>query len=182
MTLFTRVALWLIYRTTRRAPDFIIGGRERPYLLRWYLTPWRGWWRDVPESARSRWQRFVLGGARLLPNVYLHQFRRSDDDRALHDHPWLFNASVLLDGRYIEHTIDAGGIHRRRELRAGALRLRWGRAPHRVELIDGPCWTLFVMGPVVRQWGFHCPAQGWVHWRDFTAADDAGAVGRGCES
>ena len=44
-------------------------------------------------------------------NLYLHEFSRSDDDRALHDHPWLFNLSVLLSGTYVEHTIDAGGIH-----------------------------------------------------------------------
>jgi hypothetical protein len=32
---------------------------------------------------------------------------------------------------------------------------------------------------VVRDWGFHCP-QGWVPWRKFVAADNPGAVGRGC--
>lgn len=28
-------------------------------------------------------------------------------------------------------------------------------------------------------WGFDC-GHGWVHWRDFTSADNPGAVGRGC--
>lgn len=180
-SLLLHLGAWLINRTTRtRVPDFVIGGSARPYLLRWYITPWRGWWRDVPEDQRTRWQRFVLWCTRWLPNVYLHQFRRSDDDRALHDHPWAFNVSVLLAGQYTEHTIDRGGIHRRTILEAGRIRFRWGRAPHRIELHDGWCWTLFVAGPVVRQWGFHCPEQGWKHWREFTAPDDAGAVGRGC--
>lgn len=200
MKLIRTLGVRLIQRVSARRPDFVIGGADRPYLLRWYLTPWRGWWRDVPEHQRTRWQRVVLWCVRKLPNAYLHQFLRSDDDRALHDHPWLFNASVLLQGSYTEHTIAAGGIHVRTELRAGAVRFRWGGAPHRVELqvIGGydlssevgggsgtwyaPCWTLFITGPVVREWGFHCPERGWVHWRDFTAADDAGAVGRGCDA
>ena len=48
----------------RRPPDFVIGGADRPYMRRWYL---------VPKNTQL--------------NVYLHHFRRSDDDRALHDHP-----------------------------------------------------------------------------------------------
>lgn len=153
------LAAWLIGRAQRRAPDFVIGGHERPYLLRWWLVP-----------------------RNPVFNVYLHQFMRSDDDRALHDHPWM-NCSMLLRGRYTEHTIAAGGIHRREVLQAGALRMRWtGRIAHRVELHDGPCWTLFITGPRYRAWGFHCPTEGWIHWKRFTAANDKGAIGPGCEA
>lgn len=153
------LAAWLIRRAQRRAPDFVIGGHERPYLLRWWLVP-----------------------RNPVFNVYLHQFMRSDDDRALHDHPWV-NCSVLLRGSYTEHTIAAGGIHRREVLQAGALRMRWtGRIAHRVELHDGPCWTLFITGPRYRAWGFHCPAEGWVHWKRFTATNDKGAIGPGCDA
>lgn len=141
-----------------RKPDVVIGGAERPYLRRHWLLP------------RNRFF-----------NIYVHQFLRSDDDRALHDHPWLFNASWLIDGQYLEHTIAAGGISVRTPRAAGAFKLRWGPAPHRVELTDGPCWTVFMTGPVVRDWGFHCQHNGWVHWRLFTAADDPGAVGKGCD-
>lgn len=175
--LIARFGPRLVARTTARAPDFIIGGHDDPYLIRWYITPWRRWL-DTPPEQRRWWQWRWL--SKWLPTIYLHEFRRSDDDRALHDHPWLFNASVLLSGQYTEHTIAAGGIHRRQVLTAGDTRFRWGAAPHRVELTDGDCHTLFVTGPVVRRWGFHCPDAGWVHWRDFTAPDDAGAVGRGC--
>lgn len=141
----------------RRPPDFIIGGHENPYLMRWYLVP------------RNR---FV--------GVYLHRFMRSDDDRALHDHPWP-NLSILLCGEYTEHSIAAGGIHNRQILRAGDLRWRLrGSFAHRIELHAGECWTLFLTGPIYRQWGFHCPERGWVHWREFTAPNDKGAIGRGC--
>ncbi len=139
-------------------PDVVIGGHVRPYLRRWWLIP-----------------------RNPLFNVYVHQFLRSDDDRALHDHPWLFNCSVLLDGFYLEHT-PLGQFLRR----AGQVKFRWGGAPHRVELFEQvrtrrplPCWTVFITGPRVRQWGFHCP-QGWVHWKRFTSAD-GNDVGKGCD-
>lgn len=163
-----------IERITRRPPDFVIGGQGRPYLRRWFVIP-----------------------RNLVFNVYLHQFLRSDDDRALHDHPWLFNASLILRGGYIEHTIRAGGVAVRTRRDRGSMAFRWGPAPHRVELLsladvmpsqpsatDIPvcCWTLFITGPKVRTWGFHCPEQGWIPWQRFTAADDPGAVGKGCDA
>lgn len=154
-----RIAQRIINRISRREPDFVIGGYDRPYMNRWFVIP------------RNRFF-----------NIYLHQFMRSDDDRALHDHPWA-NCSILLDGTYTEHTIAAGGINRREVLRAGSIRFRWsGRIAHRVELHEGPCWSLFLTGPRYRSWGFHCPEQGWIHWEQFTAPDDKGAIGPGCDA
>lgn len=147
----------LIARALQRRPDFVIGGDVRPYLLRWYVIP------------RNRFF-----------NVYLHCFKRSDDDRALHGHPWLFRLSGLLRNQYDEHTISAGGIHHRRTLLTGDWRLCCGASPHRVELTHGDCWTLFITGPRVREWGFYCPTR-WVHWEEFTAAHDSGEIGRGCD-
>lgn len=169
------------------APDFVIGGYENPYLLRWYITPWSGLYRDVPDEKKTRWQKFV----RALPNVYLHLFLRSDDDRALHDHPWLFNCSFLLEGRYREWVPDPLGKYLMFdgtqepiaiEREAGSWYFRWGRAIHRVELIDRqPCTTLFITGPAVREWGFWC-RRGWVNWKVFThTRDGVSTVGRGCE-
>lgn len=193
-----------------RPPDFVIGA-DSPggaYLLRWYLTPWRRLQtrlREAAEASPTRWNRLRAAALNLLPNLYLHKFLRDDDDRALHDHPsWA--ASLIVDGAYIEHTIAAGGIHRRRVLSAGSLRFLPTRHTHRIELIpwadrdpapceecgDGssaasferhpsaPCWTLFLFGPTVREWGFHCPERGWVHWREFTAAGKPGEIGPGC--
>ena len=65
--MFKAMADRLIVRVQRRAPDFVIGGSDNPYLLRWFLIP-----------------------RNPVFNVYLHKFMRSDDDRALHTHPWLF--------------------------------------------------------------------------------------------
>jgi hypothetical protein len=146
---------WFEKIERRRKPDFIIGGADHPYLLRWWIIP------------RNRFF-----------NIYLHKFLRSDDDRALHDHP-LLNVSYLLAGGYVEHTIPQGGVQVAKKYAAGDLKFRRAVAAHRIE-IDKPCWSLFITGPVVREWGFHCPA-GWRHWTVFTDARDRGSVGRGCE-
>lgn len=152
------IAERIINRITRRPPDVVIGGHDKPYLYRWFIIP------------RNRFL-----------NIYLHRFMRSDDDRALHDHPWS-NVSVLLRGRYVEHTIAAGGIHIRTERRAGNVKIRpSGTSAHRIELTDGDCWTLFMTGPRYRHWGFHCTDRGWVHWEDFTAPGAPGEIGKGCD-
>lgn len=150
--------LWNVIRdiSLSRDPDFIIGGADNPYLMRWFVIP----------------RNYIF-------NIYLHRFLRSDDDRALHDHPW-FNFSLLLWGEYTEHTIPAGGVQRRIIYRAGDLKFRSAWYAHRVELHAGPCWSLFVTGPRLRHWGFHCPA-GWRHWREFTAPHNTGEIGKGCE-
>lgn len=143
----------------RRPPDFIIGGAEDPYLRRWWVIPRNG-----------------------VFNIYLHHFLRSDDDRALHDHPW-WNVSLLLDGIYLEHTLR--GVFVRVP---GGFYFRRGGTAHRVALIDDdmvparpmPVWTLFITGPRYRQWGFLCP-QGWRHWKEFTAGKNGERVGKGCD-
>lgn len=146
---------WWRSLAAARPPDFIIGGADAPYLRRWWVIP-----------------------RNPIFNIYLHQFLRSDDDRALHDHPWL-NVSYLLEGEYVEHSILAGGVHTAIRYRAGDLKFRRAKTAHRIE-IDKPCWSLFITGPVIRSWGFHCP-HGWRHWRIFTDERDSGSIGRGCE-
>lgn len=140
-----------------RPPDFIIGGADDPYLRRWYLIP-----------------------RNPVFNIYLHHFLRSDDDRALHDHPW-WNLSYLLEGSYVEHSIAQGGVNHRSDRKAGDWKFRTATAAHRVELRDhAECWTLFITGPRLRDWGFHCPA-GWRPWQEFTKPNASGEIGRGCE-
>jgi len=152
-----------------RYPDFVVGEEDDPYLLRWFVIP------------RNRFF-----------NIYLHKFCRSDDDRALHDHPWAFNCSILLKGSYVEHVffdnnhqeLGTKKLFRNR----GSLYFRAGAAPHRVELFPdvvshkaAPCWTLFITGATVREWGFHCP-NGWKPWKEFVSVRDGGnSTGAGCD-
>lgn len=141
-------------------PHFIIGGTENPYLLRWFVIPRNPWF-----------------------NVYLHKFLRSDDDRALHDHPWWF-VSLILKGAYWEHRSE-GFVTGKKLRKAGSLAIRRPSTLHRVELEgeavevfkgyggtpvygwrEKPTWTLIATGPKIRDWGFLCP-KGWVQWETF---------------
>lgn len=137
------------------SPSRIIGVN---YLSRWHVIPRNPWF-----------------------NIYLHKFTGSDDDRALHDHPW-WSISFLLRGRMLEH-------YRLRPSEPHTQITRWVhrlwpvvRAPgfsHRLELVAGPAWTLFITGPVLRDWGFWCGTR-WVPWQMFT--DRTGnKIGRGCD-
>jgi hypothetical protein len=150
-----------------RKPDEEIGrDGERPFLFRWKVLP------------RNRWF-----------NVYWHRWLHSDDDRALHDHPW-FSCSLILDGRYIEVTTEERSPLRVNDIRAAVGR-HWRsrfwtpgyrvfnegsvifRAPwskHRIELMspDDVVTTLFIVGPRLRPWGFFCP-KGWVSSAEFHA-------------
>ena len=131
-----------------RDPDFVIGDN---YLRRWWVMP------------RNK-----------LQNIYLHEINKSDDDRALHDHPWE-NTSFIIRGSYIEHTPDAVYVRK-----PGDVVNRPANALHRLECEDGArVISLFITGPIVREWGFQCP-QGWRHWREFTDSRDKGQIGRGC--
>ncbi len=141
---------WYV-RLFARAPDFVIGPTEDPYLLRWWIIP-----------------------RNPVFNIYLHKIIRSDDDRALHDHPW-WNVSILLRGGYREITPVA--IYKRKP---GSIVARFGKALHRLEVDYGtPAWSLFITGPRFRTWGFACP-KGWVRWQDFTGGAKGELVGRGC--
>ena len=107
-------------------------------------------------------------------NIYLHHFLHDDDDRALHDHPW-WSVSFLLRGVLREIMREQSRVIR-----------RWlpvWRRPthtHRLELVSKEALTLFITGPWVREWGFHCP-KGWRHWTKFVDTTDTGKIGRGCD-
>lgn len=91
--LIRRAAFFVLYKgvAMRRPADQAIGAG--PYLLRWWLF---GTSKTLDDHGEKQPRRpFGL-------SVYLHCFLRSDDDRALHDHPWSY-VTVLLFGRYEEH-------------------------------------------------------------------------------
>lgn len=138
---------WAAGLMASRPADFEIGTN---YLRRWWVIP-----------------------RNPFCNVYLHEFRGSDEDRALHDHPWA-STSVILQGQYIEHTPDGQFLRQ-----PGDVASRPAEAMHRVELVGDRAITLFMTGPKVRDWGFDCP-QGWVPWQDFIDPNDPGLPGPGC--
>lgn len=155
-----------------REPDFLIGpSDEDPYMKRWWVIP------------RNRFF-----------NIYLHHMLHDDDDRAAHDHPW-WSLSLCIDGVIDEHELIpledpryADGMHvidenfmcwQRNLIVEGDFKWRGKNYAHRLTLPKGEAWTLFITGPVIRTWGFHCP-KGWVPWKDFVNSDKPGQPGRGC--
>ena len=103
--------------------------------------------------------------------VRFHHLLADDPKRDLHDHPWDF-ISLLLTGGYREWTTDGAVEHW-----APTVVCRRAEDPHRLELLDGPMWTLISCGPFRRRWGFHTAA-GWVHWSDYPGAGHYADVDR----
>lgn len=125
------------------------------YLERWHLVP------------RNRWF-----------NVYLHKFSGSDDDRALHDHPWE-SVSFLISGRLLEIYDPGNGNPETSRMVPWMLPVfRRAEHLHRLVLTRGPAWTVFVTGPRRRLWGFHCH-NGWKPWHQMT--DAVGRMIGGCD-
>ncbi len=165
---FNLLCRWLVRYVCSKPPGKVIGTN---YMLRWYLIP------------RNR-----------FCNVYVHRYLGSDDDRAEHDHPW-WSLSYCVQGAFIEVSCKSSQIIFPRRWR-----LRDPLTPHRLVVLpwEGHVkgvhgfieWgdeesakaptTIFLTGPRIREWGFHCP-QGWRHWRVFTDPDDSGRIGRGCD-
>ncbi len=145
-----------------RKPDEVIGG-DNPYLLRWHLIP------------RNRWF-----------NIYLHKFLRDDEDRALHDHPWI--SLSFASAEYLEMIGQKDYNALRRIVRRRAFLPFFRRATHihRIILFKDknwrpiPIWTLFFTGPKIREWFFLCP-KGPRHWQEFVDERDHGKIGRGCD-
>lgn len=140
------------------------------YLYRWYVfrTPWVA--------------------------LFIHKFVRSDEDRALHDHPWPFLVIPIWRG-YIEHSdrkigyppgfavmCRQSGVAEPPDREKVTnwvwpifgTRLRSALYRHRVQLHtnqDGqelPAWSLFFRFKGERVWGFW-PKEGFVAWNKWWA-------------
>lgn len=148
-------------------------GCDRPYLIRFSIFEFFGF------------------------SLKLHFILRSDDDRALHDHPWTFWTLMIAGGYWEEtfgHVAKIGDEHSQTVVNGHATqtRLRWYgpgsfricKSPHahRLELesfhewtsessktkrIYHPACTLVLMFPKIREWGFHTE-KGWLRWFDFS--------------
>lgn len=173
MRFLRRLSHRLITKALQRPPDVLIGGRENPYMRRWWIIP-----------------------RNPIFNVYLHEFLRSDDDRALHDHPWI-NMSILLEGPGYDEIVPVQRFGFRPTYRTiarhvGDIVIRLATSAHRIALLTDETgkpravWSLFITGPRLRTWGFLCP-QGWRRHDVFaeTKTDEHGqqisVSSRGCD-
>ena len=123
---------------------------DKPYLERYYL--------------------FLKDRDNFPFNIFLHHFLKSDPDD-VHDHPWPY-ATLILKGGYYEwipqFNSDGQKIGELQIWRGpGHFRISGATSYHRIELDPGvDCWTLFMPGAKVRDWGFLVKNK-WVQWEEY---------------
>jgi len=114
---------------------------EEPYLERYYL--------------------FLKDRTTFPFNIFLHKFLKSDPDD-LHNHPWAY-LTFILRGGYWEYTKDG-------KLWYAPFTYRYAPANtfHRIELdpTKPACWTLFIPGCRVQDWGFNT-SEGWIQHEEY---------------
>lgn len=121
----------------------------------------------------------------------IHHILSSDDDRAMHDHPWPF-VTIILRGGYEEirpfdqdkralacEFVDVGGQRMavtRRRYKVGDVLFRRARHWHMLHLEPGEtAVTLFIVLPKVQSWGFLWRGRK-VPWREFERVRGARGV------
>jgi len=136
-----------------------VGNPECPIIWRWTLVGEgktegdRHWWRFMPFK------------------VMLHYFPPRTADLDVHDHPRSF-MTFMLRGSYKDVRPDGSEI-----LRAPAVRYRAAEHAHRTVTGARGAWTLVIMGPLKRPWGFWLDGK-WRPWREYVAMFGNG--GRRC--
>lgn len=148
----------LLTRISRHLPLRVIAAEEGDYLHRFYVcgpAP-----HNFPPGVRV-----VLG--RLPVTVFLHRFVRSDRDRELHNHPWDRAWSLVLAGGYVEERRHGDEV-RTHVVRPWSWNKLLANTFHRVDLIENDCWTIFVTGDRVQDWGFwDRDTGGYTPWREY---------------
>jgi len=132
----------LFIKTVKKLPSFTISPKGKDYLTRYY----------------------VLLKDRDLFNIYIHEFHRSDQDVGvngfglLHNHPFRWSVSLILINPYAEERLLPNGNIIVRLLKPGMINFIGRDVFHRVDLVNGKVWTLFITGPRIKDgesiWGF----------------------------
>lgn len=100
-----------------------LGLPQCPYVIRWRI--------ETP-----------IGSLRV------HHWISSDDDRAIHDHPWWF-LTFVVKGGYTDYSPNRPDF-----MKAPAVRFRKAEHQHTVFPHEGGCWTILITGRPLRKWGF----------------------------
>lgn len=151
---------------------FYIDGRGRcpgRYLVRWPLLKFPKWMKSMDGAG-----------------IYLHKFYGSDWSEDFHDHPKTF-ISIGLWGSYVDEHYGEG-FHYGEPVKVVRTRYRapWIRRfgalhTHRLVVESPPVWTLVIVLPAWREWGFWTPT-GWIPWYRYVKSDRADEATReGCK-
>lgn len=172
-----RLPNWLtaaLIRRAMRTPYAHIGD----YMERYWLVPYRDAKRSdepIPGCGPVSFWRRPLAWLiqRFGIAVRIHHIKRSDDDRAFHDHPWWY-VTVILRGGYHEVTpVFASGMYECNKssyCSAGTVLFRRATSWHRLEIDNlwgEPTWTLFITGPKTNSWGFLVEPNHKIYWREY---------------
>ena len=156
--LFERFGDWVIARAMRTPYDTITHDGDT-YMERFWLFRLGRW---------GNHKQYGFFAARV------NHIMRSDNDRALHDHPWGY-LTIILRGGYYEVTpadIEIIGIDTRtwfvsRWYGPGSILFRRAKSKHRLVVPTGTtAWTLFITGPKSQSWGFFVDGLK-IYWRDY---------------
>lgn len=153
-------------RQYARNPE-VVGAPDCPLFHRWTLRPWAD--RKRPGKS-ARWK------------LMIHHFLPDADDRDVHDHPRGF-VSLVLWGRYDDwvpcedcdgegfrlpddfpcRRCNHTGLRLGDRMRPGMIRHRRASHAHRTRVGPKGCWTVVIMGPSLREWGFWRGGRWWSH-------------------
>lgn len=128
------------------------------YMLRWWLVPYSNT-AEGEGCGPVSWRRPIAKVLQFFGiAVRIHLILRSDDARAMHNHPWWF-VSLMLQGDYLEYRpVYINGRYcgnSSERYGAGKLIFRRANSLHRLHLFPGEsALTLFITGPRRQDWGF----------------------------
>lgn len=135
----------------------VIGHPDCPLMIRWTFL-------DLSETRLARWLPILFNYKAMV-----HYFPPEVDDKDPHDHPRSFLTFVLSGGYMDQHWPEGGGDPEIEIVAAPAIRLRRAEHMHIVETMPGTgCWTVVVMGPPKRAWGFlRLDSNKWWPWERY---------------
>lgn len=127
-----------------------------------YKPDWKPgiiWGQELGKPECPYLKRWVLNFGKF--SIRLHHWIGSDDPRYMHDHAWGFYTLVLKGGYTdISQIGDIPADHTypstlRQHLKRGSLTYRPAHHRHTVQTDSGGAWTLLLVGPFKRKWGFY---------------------------
>lgn len=89
--------------------------------------------------------------------LYLHKFLRGDSDPFVHDHPWSFLSIILKGGYWEARRNNKTYLLYHHHVTRFNLMHRYD-AHYIMELDRTPTWSLLLVGPRKRTWGFYVDA------------------------
>jgi hypothetical protein len=157
----------------------VIGAPDCPLMLRWTIIS------DDPAEALLPLPKKLTGDRKLM----VHRFLPNVEDRDPHDHPRGFWTLVLRCGYWdLVPCPDCGGIPVVMQMppgecelcknagvvvgdvmRAGVIRYRAAEHTHITQSGPRGAWTVVLMGPMERPWGFLRQGRWWA-FRSYEAA------------